>query len=149
MAPMTGAKQDMIELTHTTLDLWVQQLLHEPESVLVAGHSEVDGYVATAKELLWLYKEGHIRLCDLDRIEVNKMNRALKNARVELANGGKKIKAAGYPARYFIIRPTPPNILSWATLVSDRLFWTRLVASEQGQSSQPDAAGYPDNSKKY
>jgi len=124
-------------------------LLHDPETVLVAGHSEVDGYVATAKELLWLYKEGHTRLCDLDRGEVNGMNRALKNARVELANGGNKIKVAGYPARYFIIRPTPPNIISWAPLVNDRVFWQRLVASEQGNGSQQEGTGYPDNNKKY
>jgi len=149
MAPMTGAKKDMIELTHTTLDLWVQQLISDPEAVLVAGHSEVDGCVATAKELLWLYKEGHVRLCDLDRGEVNGMNRALKNARVELANGGNKIKVAGYPARYFIIRPTPPSVLSWAALVTDRVFWQRLVASEQGNGSQTEPTGYPESSKKY
>jgi hypothetical protein len=97
-------------------------------------HSEVDGFCATARELMWLYNEGRLAMADIDRVMVNKMNAALKNARVQVANGGKKIKpTGGISSTYFCVGQQPEFVPSWSTAVKDRLFWTRLKDSEQGQ----------------
>jgi len=137
MAPMTKAKGDMTELTHTPLDSWVVELKTHPEDVLRAGHSDVDGYIASARELTWLFFEGRIQMCDIDRAMVNKVNKALKNARVEVANDGRKIKPqGGIPTTYFVVRQLPLSVTnkgSWSALVRDRVFWMHLAASEQGQ----------------
>jgi hypothetical protein len=145
-APMTTAKRDMIEITHTPLDSWVRDLIADPESVLVAGHSEVDGLIATARELCWLYHEGKYTMREVDRKMVNEMNRALKNARVPVANDGKKIKpTGGASATYFGIRPLPERPPSWSAIVKDRLFWQRLADSEMnGVASGQDKVASSD-----
>jgi hypothetical protein len=144
MAPMTAAKQDMIEITHQPLDLWIADLVASPEDVLVAGQSEVDGSLCSARELCWLYHEGRTSMVDLDKKEIASMNRALKNARVPCFP--KKIKPKGGVAtNYFIIRPLPQTYLSAASLVNERLFWMHLNASEQGKVA--DQA--PEGSQKY
>jgi len=150
MAPMTSAKKDMIEVRQGTMEGWLDELWHHPDEVLQSGHSEVDGCLASAKELMWLFLGGRVPMHEIDREQVTKMNRALKNARFELANDGKKIKDLdGYPTRYFIIRPLVNPISGWGDLVKDRLFWQRLVASQRESSSQPDPDGNQSPSKKY
>ena len=145
MAPMTQGKKDMIETTHSSMELWVDQLIQHPEDVLIAGQSEVDGHVASARELMWLYCEGRLSMREIDRNMVTKMNRALKNARMHVANGNKKIKpVGGMPTTYFVVRQLPDMVGSWSAIVSDRLFWKRLEATEQGQvASQAESGSQP------
>jgi putative DNA primase/helicase len=145
MAPMTSAKQDMVELTHSSIELWLTDLREAPDDILMSGQSEVDGYIASAKELMWLYLGGRVPMHDIERSGVTKMNSALKNARFEPANDGKKIKDLdGYPTRYFIVRPMQNPWPVWTDIVRNRLFWQRLRDSSSQQSSQPDSAGYQD-----
>lgn len=142
-APMTQVKRDMIEIRNTPLDTWVRDLLNDPDSMLVAGHSVVDGCVASARELCWLYYEGQRSMRDIDRVEVTKMNAALKNARMPVANDGKKIKpTGGIPTTYFAVRQLPSPVMSYSALVKERLFWMQLEASEQGRvaSQSPEVA---------
>ncbi len=146
MAPMTSAKQDMVELTHSSIELWLTDLRDAPDDVLISGQSEVDGSVASAKELMWLYLGGRVPMHDIERSAVTKMNSALKNARFEPANEGKKIKDLdGYPTRYFIIRPVRVPVPIWGDIVRNRMFWQRLVASSRDSGSQPDPSGNGDS----
>ena len=150
MAPMTDAKHDMVELTHDSLELWVADLLNDPEGTLQVGGSEVDGSVATARELMWIYLRGRVPMVDIDRNMATKMNRALKNARLNVANNGGKIKAAsGVASTYFIVRDLPKIIPAWSALVNDRLFWLRLVASENGKVASEHNASNLEQNKKY
>ena len=105
-----------------------------PEDILQIGNSTVDGSVASARELCWLYNNGTRSMRDIDQPEVTKMNAALKNARFKVANDGKKIKpTGGIPTTYFVVGQLPVNIGSWSAIVKDRLFWMQLQASEQGR----------------
>lgn len=145
MAPMTQAKRDMIETTHDPMDTWIRNMVESPDDYLVAGSSDVDGCLMSARELCWLYNQGRVHMNDLDVKQVTSMNRALKNARVE--SYPKKIKPRkGSPTNYFVVRPVPEGHVSAAALVNDRLFWVRLDASNQGQVA---AEGPKGSSDKY
>ena len=145
MAPMTTAKKDMIEITHTSMELWIESLVSNPEDILIAGQAPVDGCVASAKELAWLYLEGKVQMQEVDRVIATKMNAALKNARVPVVNDGKKIKpTGGIPTTYFQIRQLPSPVHSWSAIVKDRLFWARLKETEMGQvASRPENGSQP------
>ena len=92
-----------------------------------------------------------MQMQEIDREQVNKMNRALKNARFELANDGKKIRdpVAGNTSRFFVVRPIREEVLNWTELVRSRLFWMRLVASQRDSGSQDAGAGNTESNKKY
>jgi hypothetical protein len=146
MAPLTKVKGDMVEMLQTTHEAWIADLLADPDTVLQQGFSEVDGCIASARELAWLFERGRLTMTEITRDHVMKMNHALKNARVEMANDGKKIRGElGIPTRYFMVREPTASIYSWAGEVNDRLFWRRLKDSEQGKSSQEG----DDSSQKY
>jgi putative DNA primase/helicase len=145
MAPMTSAKQDMVELTHSSIELWLTDLHDSPNDILMSGQSDIDGCLASAKELMWLYLGGRVPMHDIERSAVTKMNSALKNARFQPANDGKKIKDLdGYPTRYFLIRPLRDPAPIWGDIVRNRLFWQRLRDSSSQRSSQPNGAGNGD-----
>jgi hypothetical protein len=146
MAPLTRIKGDMVEMLQTTHEAWIADLLEAPDNILQQGFSEVDGNVASARELAWLFERGRLTMTEIEAKHVMVMNRALKNARVEMANDGKKIKGElGIPTRYFMVRQPAGPVYSWAGEVNDRLFWRRLRDSEQGQGSQEGENG----SQKY
>lgn len=86
---------------------------------------------------------------DLDRKQVNVMNRALRNARVEQFNV-KINPTGGVPTTYFQVRPLPVGYPSNAFLVNERMFWTRLRDSEQGQvASSPESNAKGSQPSKY
>ncbi|NOQ49145.1 MAG: hypothetical protein GQ553_00550, partial [Nitrosomonadaceae bacterium] len=146
MAPLTKIKGDMVEVLQTTHEAWIADLLEAPDNILQQGFSEVDGDIASARELAWLFERGRLTMTEIEPKHVMVMNRALKSARVEMANDGKKIKGElGIPTRYFMVREPATPIYSWAGAVNDRLFWRRLRDSEQGKGSQEGDEG----SQKY
>ncbi len=144
-APMTQVKRDMVEIRQSPLESWVRELKVRPDEILVAGQSEIDGYVLSAREACWIYYEGQRSMREIDRVEVTKMNAALKNARFGVANDGKKIKpTGGVPTRYFTVRRLPDNVGSWSALVKDRSFWMHLEATEQrGVAGNGDSVASP------
>ena len=128
-APDTQVKRDMVEATHTPLDQWIQAFQADVEA-LNPANQEVDGCLASARELCYLYNEGRFTMAEIDRKMVNDMNRALKNARVTQFD--KKIKpTGGVPTTYFQIRQLPSNVSNYANLVNDRLFWINVRKFEQ------------------
>ena len=95
---------------------------------MVIRGQPVDGRLATAKELLFVYYDGQKPMHEISRTESTKMNAILKNARMRVANGGGKIKVNGVSERYFLLSG-PDVSMNWAGEVKDRKFWSRLGAS--------------------
>jgi hypothetical protein len=139
-APMTQAKQDMIEVTHADLDKWVQELKVDYKSIMHVQGVEVDGRLATSKELMWVYLGGDRPIQDITKKESEAMGRALKNARVPVASGGGKIKAKGVSNRYFLLGGEDRSD-NWAGEVEARTFWVRLVASNRGEVARGSNGG--------
>jgi hypothetical protein len=146
-APWSQAKADMIESTHHPLDTWVRDYVKRGEAIVV-GQSEVDGSLMSAKELAWCYSEGAVPLSDIDRKATMQMVKALNNARVQVANAGKKIKYQGLPTKFYWVG-TAGAESNYQEQLDNRLFWKRLVASQQGEVASEGSTGYPESNKKY
>ena len=140
-APWSAAKSDMIESTHHPVDKWVYEYVKMGEEIVV-GQSVVDGVLMSAKELAWCYNEGRIPLGDIDRKETMLMVKALNNSRVQVANNGKKIKYLGLPTKYYWVGKAGSEDYYQDQLES-RLFWKRLVASQQNKVASEKVDGYP------
>ena len=85
---------------------------------------------------------------DITRAQTMKMNAALKRARVPVANAGKKIKYQGLPTKFYWVGIAGKEY-DYQQQLESRLFWRRLVASQQGEVASEGSAGYPESSKKY
>ena len=127
-APLTKAKEDMIDITHLPMEVWVEELMGNAEEMMNIRGQPVDGRLATAKELLFVYYDGQKPMHEITKVEATKMNAILKNARFRVASNGSKIKVDGVPNRYFLLSG-PDESPNWAGEVKGRVFWSRLVAS--------------------
>lgn len=131
LAPLTAAKQEMVETTRSGREQWVLELKQNPTETLVIGDTEVDGVVATAKELEFVYQGGETPLWEITKREAEAMGRALKLARLPTANEGNKIKANGASLRYFIVRPNEVNEkVAWKDAVEKRKFWKTMKGAK-------------------
>lgn len=119
-APMTAAREEMIELSHNPREQWVLDLRDDPDSVLVVLGQTVDGSIATARELEFVYQGGQIAFSDIDKKMVDAMNQVLRKMRIPMARDGKKIKLNGLPTRFFQIRP------GYCEDVTKRKFWSKV-----------------------
>jgi hypothetical protein len=142
-APMTEAKRDMVEMTHAPIDQWVSDLMSDPVGVMQVKGSVVDGRIHTAKELMWVYMDGNVPLSEITRADTMKMVKALKNARIPVANGGAKIKVGNQSQRYFLINGgvEGDKSFNWSKEGEERVFWKALVASGQGQVASESGVG--------
>ena len=129
MAPKTAAKQVMVETTHSPREQWIYELLDDPDSVLQVMGTPVDGALATAKELEFVYLDGAVPLWELDKKQVDAMSRALRLARVPMAHNGKKIAVKGGDgaSKYFMLRSIPGDVNAWGDLVKARKFWRNMT----------------------
>ena len=141
-APWSQAKADMIESTHNPIDTWVRDHVIKGEEIYVKG-TLVDAPLATAKELMFCYLEGNVPLQEVDRRQSMAMVKALNSARAQVANQGKKIKYDGVPMKYYWVGKRIETS-SYQTILDDRLFFKRLVASLQGEVANENGAGYRD-----
>lgn len=121
----TETRAVMIDTTHTPREQFVADLVMEPNTVLNVLGTEIDGEVMTAKELEFIYQEGRIPLWDIEKRDADNMARTLRNARVPVANGGKKLNANNGTGsqRYFIVRPVEKEPRSWANVIKRRKYW--------------------------
>ena len=125
MAPWTTAKGEMVETTHSPREQWIMELKNNPKGTLQVAGTEVDGRVATARELEYIYHDGNIPMWELDKKQSDAMSRALRLARVPLANAGNKIKGPSGPQRYFLLYGGPSE--NWTEEVKGRSFWNGLA----------------------
>lgn len=139
-APITDAKKDMITMTHDPLETWVEELKEHPGDVMQIEGQPVDGRIATAKELMFVYLGGIKPLREITKGEVMKMVNALKNARIPVANAGGKIKVNGVSERYFLISGQDLSN-SWTDEARNREYWKRLVASSGAPVASSDGSG--------
>lgn len=128
MAIATQAKQDMLETSHSPREQWIIELKNEPDTVLEVMGNVVDGTLATAKELEYVYLNGQIPLWEIDKKQSDAMSRCLKLARVPMANDGGKIRDSdGVTAKYFLVRPhTDGKPGPWKAQVDKRKFWKKV-----------------------
>jgi hypothetical protein len=124
---VTQAKLAMVESTHSPRELWVAELKANYRDVMVVAGEPVDGEVATAKELEYVYQNGDVPLWEIDKKMSDAMNRALKLARVPLANAGNKIKVDTVSTRYFLLDPTYRTSM-WTECVRTRKFWKKMYS---------------------
>lgn len=127
MAPMTAAKEAMIETTHAPREQWISELRQDAGSVMNVLGVDVDCSVATAKELEYVYQGGAVPLWDIDKKSADAMSRALRSARFPMANEGNKIKVGGVALRYFLLNFGLVQKTNWAELVEQRKFWKQLM----------------------
>ena len=122
----SDAKRSMVDVTRTPRERFVMELQQDPENTLLVCGISVDGYVATAKELEYIYQNGEVPMWDIDTRDSNNMAKALKLARIRLANNGKKIKnpLTKMPARYYMIRFND-EVDDWSELVASRQYWKK------------------------
>ena len=142
-APWSQAKTDMVESTHDPIDLWVSEHIIHGEMISVRG-SVVDGTLMSAKELAWCFYDGQVPLSDITRKQSMVMVRALNNARVTVANAGKKINYRGSPTKYYLIGSASPTG-DYQTELDNRLFWKRLVASMENRVASESAVATGDS----
>lgn len=127
--PMTQAKASMVESTHSPRELWVLELMRNPEECMVVNGEPVDGPIATAKELEYVYNNGDIPMWEIDKKMADVMNRALKLARFPMANAGNKIKVNGVTSRYFLLDPSY-STATWADTANNRKFWKKIYTAK-------------------
>lgn len=127
--PVSAAKLAMVESTHSPRDLWVMELKENYKEVMVVAGEVVDGPIATAKELEYVYRNGDIPMWEIDKKMSDAMSRALKLGRVQMANAGNKIKVGGTPARYFLLDQEYKSN-SWSDEAQKRKFWARLAGTK-------------------
>jgi len=121
----TQAKLAMVESTHSPRELWVSELMANYKDIMIVMGDVVDGPVATAKELEYVYHNGDIPLWEIDKKMSDAMSRILKLARVPQANAGNKISVNKVPNRYFLLDRTFRTDI-WANAVSERKFWKKM-----------------------
>ncbi len=139
-APETKAKLDMVDMTHDPLEVWVEELKANPREVMQIRGMPIEGRVATAKELLFVYYDGQRPMPEITKVDATKMNAVLKNARIPVASGGAKIKVDGIPNRYFLLEGEDKSE-NWAQEVRDRAFWRRLGTSGGAPVASDGKAG--------
>lgn len=128
-APMTAAKREMIETTHSPRDLWILELKENYLDVMVVAGVRVDGTIASAGELEYVYQGGRVPLWELDKRDKDAMNKALRQARMPVANAGNKVKVGNTSTRMFLLKPGYA-CSSWTLEVKNRKFWAaHAVAS--------------------
>jgi hypothetical protein len=141
----------MIESTHHPIDTWVREHVKNGEEIVV-GRSVVnegcEAFLMSAKELAWCYLEGRVPLPDIDRKQSMQMVKALNDSRANIANAGKKIFYQGSPLKYYWIG-TPGAEAHYQQQLDNRLFWRKLIASQQGEIASENGAGYGESNKKY
>lgn len=139
-APWSQAKKDMVELTHDPIDTFVAEYVKPGNEQLNVAGVDIDGRLMTAKELAWCYLEGQVLMCDISKSLATKMNKALKAARVPVANAGGKVKFHGVSSRFFILNG-PEYSESWGNEVASRTFWSESVASNATSVANEVGAG--------
>jgi hypothetical protein len=127
--PVSAAKLAMVESAHSPRELWVMELRKNPEEVMVVNGEVVDGPVATAKELEYVYQNGDVPMWEIDKRMSDAMNKALKLARFPMANAGNKIKWNGIPNRYFLLDSQFKSD-RWTDVVSRRKFWSKIYTNK-------------------
>jgi len=140
-APWTQAKQDMIDITHSPIDTWVRDHVVNGEELVVGRIimlAENEPCLMTAKELSWCYMEGMVPWNDIDRRQSMAMVKALKNARVQVANQGKKIKYNGVTNLYYWVGSVGKE-QDYQGQLDQRPFWQKLVASQTDQVANANA----------
>lgn len=98
-APMTGAKQDMINNSASDLARWIQILKMEPEQVLRVGMALSVGDLWSADDLLEIFSRTHP-----SALKVNGVGRELKKARVPIAYDGRSVRTAVGSKALYIVR---------------------------------------------
>lgn len=108
-APMTGAKEEMIENSRTVLGSWVHNLRENPDKVLKIGNAVMPQALYSTEELLKIFDPE-----DKKRLGVRGMGVELKRARIAKAargvgcrtkNGQMRLWAVRDPARYVNLNP--------------------------------------------
>jgi phage/plasmid-associated DNA primase len=138
-APWTQAKLDMIEVTHKPIDTWVQEHIVRGEELTVQGKdvfekidTDLPGFLVSAKELAWCFNEGRIDWGDVERSDSMRMVKALNDARIAVANQGKKIKWDGQSTKFYWVG-MPGIEGDYQHQLQNRQFWVSLVASLRGE----------------
>lgn len=104
-APMTGAKERMMEDGMSDLGTWVRRLKSDPDVLLKFGEARLQGDLWTAAELHRLYDPEQKR-----RATVAAMAKELKRAGVPQVLGGQQVRTKAGQLRLFVVR----NHASWA-----------------------------------
>lgn len=98
-APLTRAKELMINDNKSDLARWVVQLRDAPDQVLKIGDAPINGDLFTNDELLRLYDpDGR------GRVTANGLGRELRRAGLKYAHGGATIATSRGPQRLYIVR---------------------------------------------
>lgn len=98
-APMTVAKERMIEDGRTDVGAWVRALLDEPDMMLKIGSIPITRDLFTAAELLNLY-DPHGK----GRLTANGMARELHRAKALQVNKGTQVRTSEGKHRFYAIR---------------------------------------------
>ena len=140
-APMTQAKQDMVDMTADPIDSWCRGLISNPEQLLSdSSLKDIDGRLFTPTELAYIFNDGRTPLSELtgNSGKVRAMATALREHKVPMANSGKRLKCDDYQATsYFCLTgdPSTPRGGSWKREIDSRQFF-KLVKESEGKNPQ-------------
>jgi hypothetical protein len=101
-APMTQAKQTMIEDGLSDMGTWVRKLRNDPEAVLKMGSMTLDGDLWSSEELLKIYDPEQ-----RSKVSGNMIARELKRAGLRHVARGMSVRTSNGQRRLYAVRNIP------------------------------------------
>ena len=130
-APMTGAKQEMIDDNKSDMASWVLQLREDPDSALVPLGERVAkaAELLTNTQLLQAYASSIGTAVGVMRVTANGLARELKRQSFRKFNGGLPIRANDRLAKLYIIRN--PEHWQKATIADAAKHYAEVMGQEK------------------
>ena len=126
--PLTVAKQAMIEAVRSDLDVWLDELLADPDAKLRLGAVVLKRDLYTTRELTAFYAHEMTGR----QPAVTSVANAL-GARFKQVNNGKQIKIDGHPTRLWAIRNAARWLAAWPDEIAAHVAETRATEGGGGK----------------